>query len=78
MKWWDDALQRYRRTQIEKLRAINRNDINVSDEHRAEISRAASGVFGSTMIGSPNLPRDGPRKTVHGNMAHNEGRTDAA
>ena len=45
MKWWDDALQRYRRTQIEKLRAINRNDINVSDEHRAEISRAASGVF---------------------------------
>jgi hypothetical protein len=53
---WEATLQRYRRSQIEKLRAINRNDIDVSDEHRAEIQRAASGVFWQPIDWKPEPP----------------------
>jgi hypothetical protein len=53
---WDEALQRHRRMQIEKLRAINRNDISVTDEHRAEIERAAIGIFWQRSDWKPEPP----------------------
>jgi hypothetical protein len=53
---WQATLQRHRRAQIERLRAINRNSVDVSDEYRADISRAASGIFWQRSDWKPEPP----------------------
>jgi hypothetical protein len=42
---WDETLKLHRKAQIETLRALNRKDISVNNEHRDEIQRAAQGIF---------------------------------
>lgn len=56
MNDWDQVLQRHRKAQIEKLRAVNRRDINVSKTERAEIERAARGVWHSPFGQTPEEP----------------------
>jgi sialic acid synthase SpsE len=44
-KEWEQFLQAYRHTQIETLRAINRKEITVTELQRAEIEKAARGLW---------------------------------
>lgn len=53
---WDTTVQRYRKTQIGKLRAIIRKDIDVTEEQRAEIERAARGIWWSRDEWTPEPP----------------------
>jgi hypothetical protein len=53
---WDQTLQRHRKAQIEKLRAINRKAISVTAEQRAETERAARGVWWSRVGLEPSEP----------------------
>jgi hypothetical protein len=66
---WDETLKLHRKAQIEKLRALNRKDISVNNEHRDEIQRAAQGFSGRITGGSPNLPHAGTTNRKTENMA---------
>ena len=42
---WEQLLEHYRLTQIGTLRAINRKEITVTELQRAEIEKAARGLW---------------------------------